>query len=310
MNYNAPHRAEQAHRVYEFAGYVADIHCGLTLRCQGSANHKYYKDVAKKRQLPCPIGGFLQVRVDDVRLQFGELLEGFHLPGHWREEVRRKMIEAMEQSGLDTQGIEREKERLKLKRTRILKQHRDGYIDDLELQAEMAAVELALHGLDVPEMDGIRLDDIIEAGERLPSIAALWDVATPEERREMVLLLLEPGGLYYDLELKEIAALRPRPAFLAVMRLIDGLIEYKEATGTLVTSRWQQRNPRVAVSLSPPLTLFLAPHGKLYLRLQESEPESDSVGLAASPPPKTMASSIEIRDPLLQVNDFSNGYSD
>jgi site-specific DNA recombinase len=102
MNYNAPHRAEQARRVYEFAGYVADIHCGLTLRCQGSEHFKYYKDVAKKRQLPCPVGGFLQVRVDDIRLQFGELLEGFSLPGHWREEVRRKMLESMEQAGLDT----------------------------------------------------------------------------------------------------------------------------------------------------------------------------------------------------------------
>ena len=244
MNYNAPHRTEQARRVYEFAGYVADIHCGLLLRCQGGERYSYYKDVAKKRQLPCPAGGFLQVRVDDVRLQFGELLEGFHLPGYWREEVRRKMLEAMEQAGLDTQSIEREKERLKLKRTRILKQHRDGYIDDIELQAEMAAVELALRELEVPEMDGLKLDDIVEAGERLPGIAALWEVATPEERREMVLLMLEPSGLYYDLEMREIAALKPRPAFLPVMRLIDGLIEYKEATGTLVTSQWQRRNRR------------------------------------------------------------------
>ena len=108
----------------------------------------------------------------------------------------------------------------------------------------MAAVELALRGLDVPEMDGLKLDDIIEAGERLPGIAALWEVATPEERREMVLLMLEPSGLYYDLELREIAALKPRPAFLPLMRMMDGLIEYKEATGTLVTSQWQRRNRR------------------------------------------------------------------
>ena len=181
---------------------------------------------------------------DDVRLQFGELLEGLRLPGYWREEVRRKMLEAMEQAGLDVQSVEREKERLKLKRTRILKQHRDGYIDDVELQSEMAAVELALRGLEVPEMDGLKLDDIVATGERLPGIAALWEVATPEERREMVLLMLEPGGLYYDLELKEIAAVKPRPAFLSIMRLIEGFIEYKEATGILVTSRWQRRNRR------------------------------------------------------------------
>lgn len=32
-----------------------------------------------------------------------------HLAGNWRDEVRRKMLEAMESAGLDTQSIEREK---------------------------------------------------------------------------------------------------------------------------------------------------------------------------------------------------------
>ncbi len=61
-------------------------------------------------------------------------------------------------------------------------------------------------------------------------------------------------------------------------------------------------------SLSPTLTLFLAPHGKLYLRLQGRVPESDSVRLVASTLPKTMASSIEIPDALLQATDFASGY--
>jgi hypothetical protein len=113
----------------------------------------------------------------------------------------------------------------------------------------MAAVELALRELEMPQMDGLKLDDIVEAGERLPGIAALWEVATPEERRDMVLLMLEPGGLYYDLELKMIAALRPRPAFLPVLRMVEGLIEYKEATGTLVTRQWQVRNRRASDDL-------------------------------------------------------------
>jgi hypothetical protein len=37
-------------------------------------------------------------------------------------------------------------------------------------------------------------------------------------------------------------------------------------------------------------------------------PESESVRLAASTPPKTMASSIEILDAILQATNFSNGY--
>ncbi len=93
-------------------------------------------------------------------------------------------------------------------------------------------------------MDGLKLDDIIATGEPLPGIAALWEMATPQEGHEMVLLMLEPGGLFYDLEIKEIAALRPRPAFLPVMRMMEGFIEYEEATGTLVTGRWRRRNRR------------------------------------------------------------------
>ena len=53
-------------------------------------------------------------------------------------------------------------------------------------------------------------------------MAALWDVATVEERYEMVTIILELGGLYYDLEQKVIAAIKPRPAFLPVLRMLNG----------------------------------------------------------------------------------------
>ena|GEM_PF-2289636 len=72
--------------------------------------------------------------------------------------------------------------------------------------------------------------------------------------------------------------------------------------------RGTDRNRRVSVSLSPMLTLFLAPHGKLYLSFQELVPESESCRLAAFTPPKTMASSIEIPGAIRQAADFSNGY--
>jgi site-specific DNA recombinase len=204
--------------------------------------------MAKARQLPCPAGGYLQVRTDLVTQQFGELLQGLKLPAHWREIVREKMLEAAKKTGLDMETMEREKERLRLKRGRILKQHRDGYIDDEEFHGEMAAVELALRGLEVPEIDGLRLEDVIEAGERLPGMAALWKVATVEERQDMVMQILELGGLHYDVELKEIAAITPRPEFLPVLRLLEDVYEYEEATDTLVTGRWRRRNRRESVT--------------------------------------------------------------
>ena len=65
---------------------------------------------------------------------------------------------------------------------------------------EMAAVELALRQLEVPEVNGLKLDDILEAGERLPGIAALWDVATAEAHfREAIRLAPRATAPYENL---------------------------------------------------------------------------------------------------------------
>src|SRR5436305_5105831 len=316
-----PQRQTQARRFYEFAGYLADIHCGLPLRAQGKSattDYEYYRDTARQRRIPCPAGGHLMLRSDLVRAQFGEMLKSLVLPDNWREEIRRQMIAQAQTQGILLDSMEREKERLKLKRTRILKQHREGYIDDDEFHAEIAAVELALHHLQTPEVNGVKFDDVISAGEHLPGMAALWDEATPEERREMVMLLLDPGGLYYDLELKIIAALKPRPAFLPIVRMLTGVVEYDEAKGIIVTENWQERNRRASNSLSPVLIHFVAPHGKLFQRLLALEqllgslppivsaqqcpgPREPRHGIPAEEWPNVVRSVIENHESLRQV---------
>ncbi len=116
---------------------------------------------------------------------------------------------------------------------------------------DVPAVELALRAVEVPETNGVQLSEVIEAGERLPGMAALWTVATVDERRDMIMHILQPSGLHYDVETKEIAAIQPNPAFLPVLRLLEGGVEYEEATGTLVTGRWLQRNRRDSNPRSP-----------------------------------------------------------
>lgn len=164
-------------------------------------------------------------RTDIVHEQFGELLKSLALPENWRELIRRDMIAKAFANTATPETVEREKERLRLKKVRTLKQHREGYIEDEEFEGEMAAIALALKKLDVPEVDGVTYDEVIDAGEHLPGMAALWDIGTPQERVEMVMLMLEPEGLYYDTELKEIAALKPRPAFMPVLRMLKGVVE-------------------------------------------------------------------------------------
>ncbi len=208
--YRASGRPQQARRLYEFAGYVACKHCKLALRCQGHSQtgHTYYRDSARARRLSCSAGGALTVRTDVVHQQFGELLTNLVLPESWRDLLRQRMSELVKGEGTSAPATEREKERLRLKRTRVLKQHREGYIDDEELEVELASVEHDLKRFEAIEVNGIKLEEIMAAGERIPGIAALWDEATAEERREMVILLLEPGGLLYDLPNKEIAVIK------------------------------------------------------------------------------------------------------
>jgi hypothetical protein len=44
--------------------------------------------------------------------------------------VHRQVVENLEKTSVFGEPLTRERERLKLRRSRILKQHRDGYISD------------------------------------------------------------------------------------------------------------------------------------------------------------------------------------
>ncbi len=230
--YHASTRTETVKHIYQFAGYISCTHCGLKLRCDTGNTpdnrRQYYRDAAKARRIPCPAGGNLMVHIDMVDEQFGELLKRLVLPENWRETIRRNMMAQAFNAGVTLENVEREKERLKLKKVRTIKLYKDGYIEEEEFQGELAAIELALRQLDAPEVDGVTYAEVIEAGEHIPGMAALWDVATVEERYEMVTIFLEPGGLYYDLENKVIATIKPRPAFLPILRMLDGVKEFDE----------------------------------------------------------------------------------
>jgi site-specific DNA recombinase len=244
-NYNAPHRAAKAH-LYVFSGYLSCAHCGTNLPAKGygEGKYSYYKDMAKARKLSCASSGTLHVRKERVVQQFGELLQQIQLPASWHDLLHQKVLE-LAGEGFDAGSAAREKERLLLKRSRILKQHREGYITDMEFESEMAAVTLALQRIAVPELGGTKVEEIMAMGEKLPAMTTLWQQAMPEEQREMVMLLVEPGGVFYDLEAQQIAAIVPRPAFLPLLGLSDHFKEYEESPGTLITTLWRPNIPHL-----------------------------------------------------------------
>jgi site-specific DNA recombinase len=249
-----PRRASSVRRAYDFTNYIVCAQCKTPLRASGGQQErKYYRDAAKQRRLvSCPSGGDQLVRIDLVRRQFGELLKALQLPEDWRTLVQRKMQEKIETAGIDQEAQRRDRERLRLKKTRTIKLYQEGYMEENEFRAEMASLELLLKELEAPRLNGVRLEDVLKEGERLPDIAAFWEVATSEERREMVMHLLEIEGLYYDLERKCIVALRPKPVFQYLLRLINGIKEEDGDTSLLlITKNCQPMNESPSVPVLP-----------------------------------------------------------
>jgi site-specific DNA recombinase len=238
MNYNAPHRAEKAVRIYEFSAYIICVDCLNNLRCKGGKRHTYYKDMAANRQLHCSAGGFMQVRTDLVNQQFGELLKSLDFPLDWKDEVRQHLMELAVHSDTSREAVEIEKKRRLARKERVIELYMDGLIDREQMQKEISEIEVALKQLVTPQVEGISAEDIIRAGEELLGMAAVWNMSKVNERRDIVTMLLTLGGLHYDLPLKMIAAIEPRPVFLPVLKLAKGLVELN---GYLISREWLEQ---------------------------------------------------------------------
>ena len=72
-------------------------------------------------------------------------------------------------------------------------------------------------------------------------------------------------------------ALKPRPAFLPILRMLSGIVEYDAARGLLLVERWQERNRRASDDLQAyqrdrqtrEATHFLCP---IHLRICDALP--------------------------------------
>lgn len=181
-------------------------------------------------------------------------MQGIQLSEQWKELIRMQLVEAYQETEGNDEPSEKEQERLTLKRGRILKQHREGYISDNEFELEIASVDLALQQLEevrTSKAGGLSLDEVIALGQQLPEIASVWQSATTQEQREWVSLLVEPTGIAYDIETQNIASITARPLFAPFLRLQQTMREYQEAPGVFVSSSWRPATAhRQGLSLS------------------------------------------------------------
>jgi len=127
-----------------------------------------------------------------------------------------------------------------------------GAFDEPDFQRQRRQLELELESLIVPEADAAEA-----AGNLIQRLPQLWDGADLEERRQILLTVLD--GVYVDAkEERRIVALKPKPAFKALFHIAttkadSGVILYNEKTPALSESSddlcsWWRRG-RVGCSL-------------------------------------------------------------
>jgi hypothetical protein len=199
-----------------------------------------------------------------VLAQFGALLAAMRLPERWRDLIAER-CHALAGSDAGASGrAQARRAELEAERKRLVNAYSKGYLPEAELDAAMDRLQAELRALPPPDETRDveeRIAAAVSAGETLADMAAYWDEATAEERRDIVWALLPAEGLLYDLERRAIAGLLTRPDVLPVLALglgdawearPDGGLWRRDLAGRPVHDREAARKP-------PPTPAALSP---------------------------------------------------
>jgi site-specific DNA recombinase len=170
-------------RVYLFSNIITCAHCNIPMRGtygmnkRGGKNieRRYYRCRAKEHHIQCPQR---MIRADDYEALVGEWLTSISLPSNWHA-VLVKQVKEKPAAKKNTPSLKQLE--LKLKRTIELYQNgdiepQDFYKERDTLKAQISAAQAIT--APPPAMQ--------QAADLLKNIPALWEVATPEERRDWI----------------------------------------------------------------------------------------------------------------------------
>lgn len=199
-------------RVYLLKGLARCAFCGERLWASASPHAKYYRDVSGRRGRIC-LYPDKYVRAEDLDGQMECIMKSLVIPEAWQMEVMNIL------GSLDERDrIVKDRERLEEKLRRVKRLYADLEITEAEYELERRRLEVSLVSLVVPKED-----EMIMAGEKLKNMLAIWGEAKEGEKAKILTLMLD--AVYCDLKKKEIIALKPKPPFLPVFSLCDGLKE-------------------------------------------------------------------------------------
>jgi site-specific DNA recombinase len=206
-------RSETLHahpeRQYLLKGIIRCAYCGMPMWAQTYiSGRRYYREHEESRALaPCPAkGGHIFCEVADE--QVGKLIEAIELGPRWLEEVLsiislKDEVDRVKKARVATQ------EKLR----RMAKAYIDGVFTDDEYHRQKRLLEMELESLVVPAADAAE-----EAGKLILNLKALWAEANLEERRKLLLSMLD--AVYFDSkQSKALIAVRPKPPFKPIFQV-------------------------------------------------------------------------------------------
>ncbi len=162
---------------------------------------RYYREHKESRSLGiCPaMGGSIPCDVADG--QVGEIITSLVLPNDWLDQAlaRLSLKDEVERVKERRQHVE---ERLR----RLGQIYLDEVIPEGDYRYQKRTLELELGSLVMPEVDAMK-----EAAKLLQDLPRLWEGATVDERRRLLMAMLD--AVYVDTKHNLVVGVKPKASF-------------------------------------------------------------------------------------------------
>jgi site-specific DNA recombinase len=198
--------APRTSRAYPLTGVARCARCGGRMRGSSASGLRYYRDPARDQGRECDQG---MVRAREAEDALGAFLRQLTLPDNWREHV----LGIVEGKATAKQDRGEERARIEGRLGRLKRLFVLGDLKEGEYRIERDHLRAQLEALRPPVMP-----DLERAAELFEDFGAIWDEATPKERKQIVHCLLET--VYLDAEEGPVVAVEPRPEFAALFEVL------------------------------------------------------------------------------------------
>ncbi len=196
-------------RDYLLKGIIRCAYCKMPMWAQTyKSGRRYYREHRESRSnTQCPAhGGSIPCRLADE--QVGRIVEAIELGPAWQEQLL-SIISARD----EVEVVQAKRRKVQERLRRLAKTYVDGVYDDQEYKRQKRNLEMELESLVVPKAAAAA-----EAGKLIERLPELWAGANMEERRKLLLAMLD--AVYVDTkDARSVVAIKPKAPFRPVFHL-------------------------------------------------------------------------------------------